>query len=167
MQRERDGLVPIGEAIGNLSPVQAIRDASPQARHHFTLTDQMNQHAPLTLGHRKAALSCVFVRLVLGPSGQSSSTATSASSEDSSGDLLSLGRSCGRRFWRQVLFKKRFDWRIRSHKYKTTDKNRSRWARKSPFLRFGSPGPGVKVGQLSTRIDERVQAFLSRPIEGD
>ena len=33
MQRKRDGLVPIGEAFGDLGgPVKAIRDASPQAR---------------------------------------------------------------------------------------------------------------------------------------
>ena len=43
MQRQRGELVPIGEAIGNLSPAKAIRDATPQARHHFTLADQVNQ----------------------------------------------------------------------------------------------------------------------------
>ena len=44
MQRQRDGLVPIGEVIGGLDgPVKAIREASPQARHHFTLADQVNQ----------------------------------------------------------------------------------------------------------------------------
>ena len=43
MQRKRASLVPIGEVIGNLSPVQAIRDASPQARHHFTRADQVHQ----------------------------------------------------------------------------------------------------------------------------
>ena len=42
MQRQRGELLPIGEAIGNLSPVQAIRDASPQALHHFTQADQVN-----------------------------------------------------------------------------------------------------------------------------
>ena len=42
MQRKRDGLVPIGEAIGNLSPVQAIRAATPQALHHYTQADQVN-----------------------------------------------------------------------------------------------------------------------------
>ena len=40
MQRKRDGLVPIGELDG---PVTAIPVASPQARHHFTLADQVNQ----------------------------------------------------------------------------------------------------------------------------
>ena len=35
MEHQRGELVPIGEAIGNLSPVQAIRDASPQALHHL------------------------------------------------------------------------------------------------------------------------------------
>ena len=44
MQRQRGELVPIGEVIGGLDgPVKAIRDATPQARHHFTQADQVNQ----------------------------------------------------------------------------------------------------------------------------
>ena len=44
MQRQRGELVPIGEALGGLGgPVKAIRDASPQALHHFTQLDQVNQ----------------------------------------------------------------------------------------------------------------------------
>ena len=44
MQRERDGLVPIGEALADLGgPVQAIREATPQALHHFSRFDQVNQ----------------------------------------------------------------------------------------------------------------------------
>ena len=44
MARKRDGLVPIGEAISHLGgPVKEIRDASPQAMHHFTRFDQVNQ----------------------------------------------------------------------------------------------------------------------------
>ena len=43
MQRQRGELVPVGETIGNLSPVPAIRKATPQARHHFTRFDQVNQ----------------------------------------------------------------------------------------------------------------------------
>ena len=44
MQRKRSDLVPIGEVIGGLGgPVKAIREASPQARHHFTQADQGNQ----------------------------------------------------------------------------------------------------------------------------
>ena len=44
MQRQRGELIPIGEALGGLDgPVKAIRDASPQARHHFTRFDQVNQ----------------------------------------------------------------------------------------------------------------------------
>ena len=37
MQRQRDGeLVPVAEALAGLGgPVAAIRDASPQALHHF------------------------------------------------------------------------------------------------------------------------------------
>ena len=45
MQRQHDGeLVPIGEAFSGLDgPVKAIREATPQARHHFTQADQVNQ----------------------------------------------------------------------------------------------------------------------------
>ena len=44
MQSKRDGLVPVGEVFGDLDgPVKALRDASPQARHHFTQADQVNQ----------------------------------------------------------------------------------------------------------------------------
>ena len=46
MQRQRGELVPIGEVVTDLDgPVQAIRDASPQALHHFTQADQVNQLA--------------------------------------------------------------------------------------------------------------------------
>ena len=37
MERQRGELVPIGEAIGNLSPVQALRDASPPAGVHLAM----------------------------------------------------------------------------------------------------------------------------------
>ena len=44
MQRQRGELVPIGEAVSGLSgPVKAIREASPQALHHFTQADQVHQ----------------------------------------------------------------------------------------------------------------------------
>ena len=44
MQRQRGELVPIGEVVGGLGgPVQAVREASPQAVHHFTRFDQVNQ----------------------------------------------------------------------------------------------------------------------------
>ena len=44
MRRKRNELGSIGEAFGGLDgPVQAIRDASPQVRHHFTQADQVNQ----------------------------------------------------------------------------------------------------------------------------
>ena len=44
MERKRNELVPIAEAFSDLSgPVAALRDASPQARHHFTQADQVNQ----------------------------------------------------------------------------------------------------------------------------
>ena len=44
MQRKRGELVPIGEVFSDLGgPVKAIREASPQAQHHFTLADQVDQ----------------------------------------------------------------------------------------------------------------------------
>ena len=44
MQRQRGELVPIGDALSGMGgPVKAIREATPQARHHFTLADQVNQ----------------------------------------------------------------------------------------------------------------------------
>ncbi len=44
MARKRDGLVPIEEAFSGLDgPMKSIREASPQALHHFTRFDQVNQ----------------------------------------------------------------------------------------------------------------------------
>ena len=44
MEGKQDGLLPIREAFGGLGgPVKAIRAASPQARHHFTVADQVEQ----------------------------------------------------------------------------------------------------------------------------
>ena len=44
MQRQRGELVPIGEVFGGQDgPVKTIRDDSPQARHSFTVADQVNQ----------------------------------------------------------------------------------------------------------------------------
>ena len=44
MQSKRDELIPVGEVVSGLGgPVAAIRDASPQAIHHFTRADQVNQ----------------------------------------------------------------------------------------------------------------------------
>ena len=44
MQRKCGELVPVGEVIADLpGPVQAIREASPQARRGFTVADQVNQ----------------------------------------------------------------------------------------------------------------------------
>ena len=43
MQRQRGELVSIGDALSGMGgPVKAIRAASPQARHHFTVADQVN-----------------------------------------------------------------------------------------------------------------------------
>ena len=44
MERKQDGLVLIGKGLPSLDgPVKAIRNASLQARHHFTQADQVNQ----------------------------------------------------------------------------------------------------------------------------
>ena len=45
MQRQHGELVPIGEVVSGLDDVlvPAIREASPQSRHHFTRFDQVNQ----------------------------------------------------------------------------------------------------------------------------
>ena len=44
MQRQRGELVPIGEVVSGMDgPVNPHRDVSPQARHHFTQADQVNQ----------------------------------------------------------------------------------------------------------------------------
>ena len=44
MQRQRDGLVPIGEALADLpGSVQAIRKTPPPAQRAFTRFDQVNQ----------------------------------------------------------------------------------------------------------------------------
>ena len=44
MVRKRNGSVPAGEASGSLDgPVKAIHGTSPQALHHFTQADQVNQ----------------------------------------------------------------------------------------------------------------------------
>ena len=44
MQSKRGELVPVAEVLSDLGgPVAAIRDASPQALHHFTRFDQVNQ----------------------------------------------------------------------------------------------------------------------------
>ena len=43
MQRQRDGLVPIGEALADLpGSVQALIPSRP-TQHHFTRFDQVNQ----------------------------------------------------------------------------------------------------------------------------
>ena len=44
MERKQEGLVHIGEAFSDLGgPVKAIRSATPQALHHFTRFDQIDQ----------------------------------------------------------------------------------------------------------------------------
>ena len=59
MQSKRGELVPVAEVVSRLGgPVAAIRDASPQALHHFSRFDQVNQlvgaseAAPLSVSWR-------------------------------------------------------------------------------------------------------------------
>ena len=42
MQRQRGELVPIGDALSGMGgPVKSIREATPQALHHFSRFDQV------------------------------------------------------------------------------------------------------------------------------
>ena len=44
MQRQRGELVPVGDALSGMGgPMKSIREASPQALHHYTRFDQVNQ----------------------------------------------------------------------------------------------------------------------------
>ena len=44
MARKRDGLSPIGKVFGSLDgPLKAFHEAAPEARHSFTVADQVNQ----------------------------------------------------------------------------------------------------------------------------
>ena len=44
MQRQRGGLIPIGDTLSGMGgPMKSIREASPQALHHFTQADQVDQ----------------------------------------------------------------------------------------------------------------------------
>ena len=43
MERKREGLVPIGEVIADLPGTVQSLQPSPQARHSFTVADQVNQ----------------------------------------------------------------------------------------------------------------------------
>ena len=54
MRRKRGELVPIGEVVSGLDDklVPAIRNDSPQARHHFTLADQVNGVPTVTVQNR-------------------------------------------------------------------------------------------------------------------
>ena len=43
MERKRDSLIPIAEAFTGLGElVKELREATPQAQHHFTQADQVN-----------------------------------------------------------------------------------------------------------------------------
>ena len=66
MQRKRGELVPIGDALADLDgPVKELREISPQAMHHYTCFDQVNQliearEADADLGFNGAAAGAVL-----------------------------------------------------------------------------------------------------------
>ena len=69
MQRKQASLVPIGDSLSELDgPVTAIPAASPQARHHFTLADQVNQ----LVTAREADPDMGFMARMMAPSAPSS-----------------------------------------------------------------------------------------------
>ena len=62
MQSKRDELVPVEEVVSGLDgPVAAIRDASPQALHHYTQADQVNQLVPF---HRRPSIEGMYLSQV-------------------------------------------------------------------------------------------------------
>ena len=69
MERKRDRLVPVAEALGDLDgSVKAIRAATPQAVHHFTQADQVNLLVGASEANpdrgfmaRMMALCCAFI----------------------------------------------------------------------------------------------------------
>ena len=75
MQRKQDGLFPTGETFDGLGgPGKTIREALPQARHHFTQAAQVNQlvstsevDADLGFMARMMALCCLPRMVVPGP----------------------------------------------------------------------------------------------------
>ena len=72
MDRKRDGLVLIGESFsGRDEPgkVKTIRKASPQARHHFTQADQLNQLATACEADQNLAFAAVVSAAFLAPAG--------------------------------------------------------------------------------------------------
>ena len=49
MQRQRNSLVPVGDALSGMGgPVKALREASPQARHHYTQPERPAAGCPAT-----------------------------------------------------------------------------------------------------------------------
>ena len=81
-QRDRDGLVPVGEALAGLGgAVKSFRKASPQARHHFTRFDQVNQYRGVS-----AATSAPGIPQI--PTQDRSRNATGAGAASDRGQLL-------------------------------------------------------------------------------
>ena len=85
MQRQRNGLVPIGDALSGMGgPVKAIRNASPQALHHFTRFDQVNQlvsasEADASLGFMARTMALCSLPAATPATGKSTSASTDLS----------------------------------------------------------------------------------------
>ena len=79
MQRQRGDLVPVAEVLSDLSgQVQAIRDTSPQALHHFTQADQVTSLSGPAKRTRLSA-SCADDGAVLPAPAPTPATASSTS----------------------------------------------------------------------------------------
>ena len=63
MARQNAGeLVPIGDAFSGMGgSVKAIREASPQALHHFTQADQVNQLVTASEADPDRPLKCSII----------------------------------------------------------------------------------------------------------
>ena len=79
MQRERGELVPIGDALSGMGgPVKSIREATPQALHHFTLSDQVNHSLRKGAGQAAARLLRSATALRVTPPGSEGSWSKAA-----------------------------------------------------------------------------------------
>ena len=92
MQRQRGELVPIGEVVGGLDgPVKAIRDDSPQALHHFTQADQVDQLVGASEAHADLGFMARMMVLCSLPrtNPPATGTSTSASTDPTSSSCRS------------------------------------------------------------------------------
>ena len=72
MERKRGGLLPIGEAFGGLDGlVDAVCEASPQARRHYGLGDQVDALVRASETDPETGLHGAVVDVVFAPAEQS------------------------------------------------------------------------------------------------